>query len=527
MSDSDVESDMGTGIKIPRFYGRRGDDYGLWRLRLRAACRVKGVWNVVEPTPASSATSATSSGTVPDSAIRISKLEKASGMIISALGDGPLRVVLDAGDDPVRMLQLLDARYASNRTVSRIAVQTQLFRMRYKDQDMSLFVDTYGSLFSQLEQMGKDAAIPESHKAPMLLASIDPDCVLESTAAALRTKDVAELTWDYVATTLIDEYNAKNNVSPDCERRKRNGQRRRHSQSSELEGKTWVGKDESAPSEEGSDIESTARILAAALRNVQNDRSVNRYDVECDFCGKHGHVESRCHLNPDNPDNRLPAKVLARIDVKGPKSSTRKTRKSAGKVEIAGTIIEETTVNPPSDHRSYADSGATAHCFHDASSFIQGTLRSCTPRTIILADGTSVAATQCGDVLMPFESANIRLSDVLYVPSMSFNLVSVGRLSDKGIESHFRRHDLQLTLETDGFIIGSGQRDLNSGLYMFPEVDMSRVCTKSWRVLEENKVANGMNSPFRALNRAVLAWLSGEMPPNRCRKRAEGGRGFK
>lgn len=81
--------------------------------------------------------------------------------------------------------------------------------MRYTDQNMSTRVDRYTSLFAQLEQMGKDAAIPETHKAPMLLASIDTKCSLESTAATLRTKDATDLTWEYVATTLIDEYNAR------------------------------------------------------------------------------------------------------------------------------------------------------------------------------------------------------------------------------------------------------------------------------------------------------------------------------
>jgi hypothetical protein len=53
--------------------------------------------------------------------------------------------------------------------------------------------------------MGKDAAIPETHKAPMQLAAIPVDSPLEVTTAALRTQDVAELTWEFVTTTLIDE----------------------------------------------------------------------------------------------------------------------------------------------------------------------------------------------------------------------------------------------------------------------------------------------------------------------------------
>ena len=122
----------------------------------------------------------------------MAKREKASE-IISALGDALLRVVMDVDDNTARMLQLLDSRYASNRTVSRIAVQTQLFRMSYNCQDMSSHIDQYTSLFSQLVRMGKDSAIPESHKAPMLLASIEQTCTFESTAAALRTKDASGL----------------------------------------------------------------------------------------------------------------------------------------------------------------------------------------------------------------------------------------------------------------------------------------------------------------------------------------------
>ena len=177
-----------------------------------AACRVKGLWNVVKAAQSSVTTSSSNITTAPQSqenARIIAKHEKASGMIISALGNAPLRVVIEADDDLHRMLQLLDGRYASNRTVSRIAVQTQLFRMSYKNQNMASYVEKFTSLFSQLEQMGKDSAIPETHKAPMPLASIDPNCFLEATAAALRTKDPTELTWQYVATTLIDEYNSR------------------------------------------------------------------------------------------------------------------------------------------------------------------------------------------------------------------------------------------------------------------------------------------------------------------------------
>eukprot|EP00171_Calliarthron_tuberculosum_P008425 IDg8425t1 len=464
MSESDIDTESMSTIKIPRFHGRRGDYYGLWRLRLRAICRVKGLWSVVEAgsfhpfeaSTTSSAQDAPSSVGAPIIAKNTAKLEKASGIIISALGDAPLRVVIDADDNPARMLKLLDARYASNRTVSRIAVQTQLFRMQYTDQNMASYVDTYASLFSQLERMGKGAAIPDSHKAPMLLASINPDCVLESTAAALRTKDATELTWDYVATTLIDEYNARRITITDSRRRGRNQNRRSSKVKSELVNpSTSQGGDHLEPS---SEIETTARALAAALKD--------------------GHTEKRCHLNPDNPDNRLPQKVLDRIRVKV-SNKTSEDSKKQGKLEIVGATVEKASISPPNDRRSYADSGATVHCFYNEFAFIAGSLKPCTPRTIMLADATPVVANKSGDVLVPLQNANIRLKEALYVPSLGFNLISVGRLSDNGIESHFRRHDMQLSLECSGFMLGTGQRDSKNGLYMLPEPDLSVECTLS------------------------------------------------
>lgn len=80
-------------------------------------------------------------------------------------------------------------------------------------QDLSTYVDKYTPLFSQLQRMGSSGAIPGAHKAPMILASIYSKCNLETTAAALRTKNVEDLTWEFVTTTLIDEYNSRQFMS--------------------------------------------------------------------------------------------------------------------------------------------------------------------------------------------------------------------------------------------------------------------------------------------------------------------------
>lgn len=397
------------------------------------------------------------------------KLEKASGMIISALGNSPLRVVADADDDPAKMLKLLDVRYASNRTVSRIAVQTQLYRMRYNGQDMSKYIDEYTALSSQIEFMGKNVAVPESHKAPMLLASIDPNSEMEAIAAALRTKDADDLTWDYVATTLIDEYNARHKTK--TKSNKSNKRRNKHKGKKSTPETT--ADDEESSSEENTDIQMATRALAAALGSLSGTNG-NGTPPVCDFCNRPGHNESRCYLNPDNPNNRLTSKMKERMmvsrDTKPNKKGTQAVRKKedADKEELAGIVrcttasdgnnMEQTTINPPKDHRTYHDSGATSHVFHSKESFVPGSIVECEPRIVLLADKSSVTASKRGQVILPFEHANIRLKEVLLISGLGYNLVSVGRLADNGIESLFRSGDVELRHKTKQMVVGHGVR---------------------------------------------------------------------
>lgn len=426
-------------------------------MRLRAACRVKGVWTVVQDE--------LNEGTDSELAQRVdartaAKREKASGIIISALGDAPLRVVIEVDDNPSRMLALLDARYALNRTVSRIAVQTQLFRMSYKGQNMSEYIDQYTSLFAQLERMGKDAAIPESHKAPMLLASIDPDGPLESTAAALRTKEAHELTWEYVATTLIDEYNARSSVgagsggtSKNRGRRKFRGGNRKGEQAGKIDN-----------SDEEIDIEKAIHAFSLAMKSSKGFGLRSNSKPKCNFCGAIGHVKASCYMNPENPNNGLPPELMQKINA----GSKEDGRKKESNVEFAGCVTDRTTVHPPQDSKTYADSGASTHLFHDRDAFVSASLGVCSKRMIILADRSEVSSSFSGEVIIPFDDCVVRLKNVLHVPKLGYNLVSTGRMADNGIESHFRRFDLLLKLEDSGTFIGRGVRCEDSGMYTFP-----------------------------------------------------------
>lgn len=54
--------------------------------------------------------------------------------------------------------------------------------------------------------MGTDTSIPDSHKAPQLLASMSSNSPLESTVVAQCTCDSDELMWEHVTADLIQEW---------------------------------------------------------------------------------------------------------------------------------------------------------------------------------------------------------------------------------------------------------------------------------------------------------------------------------
>lgn len=138
-------------------------------------------------------------------------------------------------------------------------------------------------------------------------------------------------------------------------------------------------------------------------------------------------------------------------------------------MEIAGAAVEKTTITPRDVLRSYADSGETVHCFHSESAFVTESLQDCDTRTVLLTDKTYVQCDNFRNVIWRFENANIRLKRALNIPNIGSNIVSTGIIVDKGIDNTFRYQDIQIFLEPNGFVVGCGQSDPETDIYMLPE----------------------------------------------------------
>ena len=90
------------------------------------------------------------------------------------------------------------------------------------------------------------------------------------------------------------------------------------------------------------------------------------------------------------------------------------------------------------------DSGATCHVCHDCSLFTElQHLKK--PLDIILGDGRTLKATGCGSVILILESDSLKrrckFHNVLYVPELTYNLLSVSKAVDKGISFTFNESE--------------------------------------------------------------------------------------
>lgn len=370
--------------KIQKFSGSRNDDYSLWRLRAEIALKGKGFWTELEKKDCSEDIK-----------------NKSSAMLVAALGDTALRVCSSKIGQPLQMLEMLDNRFASSRTATRISVLTTMYTKRFNSRkdNMGKFIDEFETLFAQLERMGPDTKIPESHKAPLLLASMGTTSQLESTVAALRTKDTDELTWETVTSDLIQEWKHIKSSH-------HSGDHNRHQH--RLPGGS-TNPDESN------------------LRAYNGRHSGKGGPIKCDFCGKIGHKAERCFINPNSKYCKLPEKAIKALLAN--KTSAQSEPKNDNRVQFGGIAKFKSHKSICKPSVSILDSGATITMFKEKYETEDGSYKKGSNDTVELAVGSEeIDCLVKGTVSLE----NIKLDNSVHVDGLNETLFSVGQICDTG-----------------------------------------------------------------------------------------------
>ena len=174
------------------------------------------------------------------------------------------------------------------------------------------------------------------------------------------------------------------------------------------------------------------------VKAITSKHRTTRRGPKCHNCGKIGHIRKECRL--------LSERFGKGHDLQSMNNMTQKssTRQKAYAVEqntddeeedIIGLVAEH-TVTTKRQSNWVVDSGATCHMCKDEELFDQVSVLH-TPQEITVGDGYSVQATGKGNVILEMNLPNgkigqCRLTDVLFVPDLSHNLLSVSKAASNG-----------------------------------------------------------------------------------------------
>ena len=195
--------------------------------------------------------------------------------------------------------------------------------------------------------------------------------------------------------------------------------------------------------------------------NLKGRRGTNRV-FKCNHCGKRGHIAPKCwDLHPDqapwanNKTNHSTA-VVSNADKAQPQNE-------ALVCLMADVESNASANNKQSSYMWYIDSGASSHMTFDIHHFTH--YKRIQPCHVEIGDKSNVQAVGTGQVALTIlvngRPKTCILSDVLHIPNLGYNLISVSAMDAKNIKTSFSNGTCNIS--KNGRVLAQGFR--NGGLY--------------------------------------------------------------
>ena len=332
---------------------------------------------------------------------------------------GIVRNVGTAREAWEKVLAVYETKLASNV----LHLKKELYQCRMEDvtakDAMQTHISRMRNLIDRLASVGTDITAEDA--GVQLYLSL-PD-TYSHISAALSLKPVDELTFDVVASVLLQE-----------ERR--------------LQGLASATLSATAKAESA---------LAATSLPAGNSNPLDKAPrPKCTFCNKKGHTDTVCYRKHGYPvghplhgkePNQGPHAHFAYsamvVNDSLPPTSSQSTRSNAAAATSEWLI----------------DSGASQHICASADWF--ASYQPVTGKSVVIANGQRIPAVGSGDihvdVLLNGRVATGVFRDVLHAPAMAYNLLSVTRMTEAGLSVSFSGKDCIIHSQ-DGQVIGRASR---------------------------------------------------------------------
>ena len=178
---------------------------------------------------------------------------------------------------------------------------------------------------------------------------------------------------------------------------------------------------------------------------------------KCHHCGKIGHIKRECRDVTGKKADKS-QKESRYSKQKANKAEVKKRDDDSSSSDTVGLIVTHAGLVGAAAHQNnwIVDSGATCHMCNNSKCFVD--LRDLEqPQEISLGDGHTVKANKCGAVMLQMklpgnEIKKCKLHDVLYVPALTYNLLSISRATKSGKTTEFTNNCCRITDTEDRLI---------------------------------------------------------------------------
>lgn len=368
----------------------RGNGFDNWKFRLQAVLKAMDLHEVLKDVPVDSKNEEWHK-----------KNNKACMIIIQSVADSHLEYIKEI-NEAHEMISKLEGIFSKKGTCSKFYLLKELNNLKYacKD-DIQEHFSKCDRIFRELKNLGSN--FDESDMSCFLLLTMPVE--FENVVTAIRTMSEKDLKIEFVKNRLL-EFDIN-----------------RHS--------TNTTKGE-APLSFNAAISNTKvkQIKCFKCGKLGHVKSV--CGVKCFTCNKYGHKSKQCKLNKyENKDNRKQNSAASSCAL----DSTDLDQDSGlAFCAMSSQCRQDKTV-------WYADSGATHHYVNSEEVLLKKKIFP-SPKIIHLAEeGKVMEATSTGDIkvlsMIGNRQVTITLKDVLCVPGLRVNLLSVSSIEKAGFEIIF------------------------------------------------------------------------------------------
>jgi len=408
------------------------ENYRSWADDMKSWLQLNGLWRLVsglERKPAGRAEVLDTAGNVVTPAVLADedklerweiKAEKAAGALKTAMSSDIRVLIRDGEDDPIFIWETLKTSFIQQRTAPRFNAYHALLSVQKQDSE---------SLEGLINRVDEHIRIIKS----LSPSSFTLDNLYDELAVMAMIRALPHSFDDVIRTiSVLDKFDKQSVIQ---------SLRNMDQTCSNLSGTSTAFSAHSG-SQKTSPLPSSS---STSSQNMQN--KANR--PKCDFCSRLGHIESKCFLK-----ERLmrqiptPSSSQAAPASSSPQATPQASSSAPQSAHIASASALFSATQFESNSSWNADTGASAHM-----TFNRHWMRRMTPHRIPihLADGSVLHSEGIGSVqFIPVvngqEMAPVEFTNVLYVPNLTNNLLSVLYIT---MHRHF---SVSIVLDTLHFI---------------------------------------------------------------------------